>query len=439
MDQASPSTFRFIDLFAGLGGFHQALERIGGRAVFAAEWIPDLQMLYERNYGLRPAGDLTKIDPQDVPDHEVLTAGFPCQPFSKAGEQLGFEHTEQGQLFFTVASILKAKQPEYFVLENVPNILRHKNGATIATIKRELESLGYSVDYARFSPHQFGIPQVRDRVYIVGSRFGLAGFEWPTPTGVTTSVVDVLEDDPRDARPLSAAALACLEVWDEFLKASPESLQLPSFPLWTMEWGADYPYEEETPYALSEELGPKGLEGRLGSFGETLSGLSVQEQFSKLPSHARRQQFNFPQWKIDFIRQNREFFEANRAWIEPWLPKIRSFPSSFQKFEWNAKGEEKSIWNFVIQFRASGVRVKRPTTAPSLVAMTDTQVPIVGWQKRYMSPRECANLQSLGGIELPSRRGAAYKALGNAVNAEVAGRIATALLTSVRVVKRVAA
>ncbi|WP_309615812.1 DNA cytosine methyltransferase, partial [Salinibacterium sp.] len=149
---------------------------------------------------------------------------------------------------------------------------------------------------------------------------------------------------------------------------------------------------------------------------------------AKLPSHARRPVFEFPKWKVDFIRQNRDFYTANRSWIDPWLPSIRRFPSSLQKFEWNAKGERKNIWDFVIQFRASGVRVKRPTTSPSLIAMTDTQVPIIGWEKRYMTPRECARLQSLGSISLPAKRSEAYRALGNAVNASVVAEIANALI-----------
>jgi DNA (cytosine-5)-methyltransferase 1 len=195
-----------------------------------------------------------------------------------------------------------------------------------------------------------------------------------------------------------------------------------------MEFGATYPYEDETPFGLSEELGIKGLASHRGIFGTSLDGLPVDEQMKLLPSHARRPQYKFPKWKVDFIRQNREFYERNQAWIDPWLPTIQNFPSSFQKFEWNAKGENKSIWDFVIQFRASGVRVKRPTTAPSLVAMTDTQVPIIGWEKRYMTPRECSRLQSLGGIKLPERRSDAYAALGNAVNSDVAMHIAQSLM-----------
>lgn len=423
----STDGFRFIDLFAGLGGFHVALTRLGGEGVFAAEWVSSLADLYEQNFALKPQGDISQIDPTTIPDHEVLAAGFPCQPFSKAGEQLGFEHTEQGQLFFHVVNILREKRPKYFILENVPNILKHRAGATIARIEAELRALDYDVKIHRFSPHQFGIPQVRDRVYIVGSSQGLEQFQWPEPTHTATDIRSVLQSNPSEARPLSKQALECMQVWDDFLKASPAALKIPSFPIWSMEFGATYPYEDETPFALSEELGASGLADYRGSFGDLLRGLSAEEQFEALPSHARRPDLQFPKWKVDFIRQNRQFYADNKDWIDPWMAKVRAFPSSFQKFEWNAKGEPKSLWNLVVQMRASGVRVKRPTTSPSLIAMTDTQVPIIAWERRYMTPRECAALQSLESISLPPRRTDAYRALGNAVNAKVVEQIVAAL------------
>ena len=422
--------FKFVDLFSGLGGFHVAMHNLGGNCVFAAEWQPHLQDLYEVNFGLRPAGDIREVSPISVPEHDVLCAGFPCQPFSKAGEQLGFECTKQGNLFFNVVAILKAKKPRYFILENVPNLLKHDEGKTFERITEMLTTLGYRIVVRKFSPHQFGIPQIRERVYIVGSLHGLENFQWPQTTNAKTTIDTVLEDRPVDAKKLSAQVTRCLEVWDDFLKRSPKAVELPSFPIWSMEFGADYPFEEETPYAVCIEQGTRGLTKFRGSHGLSLRELVPDERWEALPSHARTEQYEFPKWKKDFIRQNRTFYDQNRKWIDPWLPQILQFPSSLQKFEWNVKGGERDIWQYVLQFRASGVRVKRTTTAPSLIAMTDTQVPIIGWEKRYMTPQECARLQSLGDLQLPESPTKAFHALGNAVNADVVGAIVAQLLAA---------
>lgn len=433
------STFRFIDLFAGLGGFHVALRELGGEAVFAAEWEPTLNTLYKKNFGIKAWGDVSQLTGPEViaeaiPDHDVLTAGFPCQPFSKAGEQLGFEHTLQGQLFFRVFEILEEKRPRRFILENVPNILTHRGGMTKDTIVRMLEDLGYSVDIHRFSPHQFGIPQIRERAYFVGSLDGLDGFDWPVEHKDATDISSVVQRGLARVRPIPDQTQRAIDMWGDFLKQS-GSVKLPSFPIWAMEFRATYPYEDATPPALWKERKARGLAGFQGSFGFELEGLSLEQQFEKIPSHSRRPgDFEFPGWKRSFIRQNREFFDANHEWILPWMNKWQpwTFHSSFQKFEWNAQGEERSIDKFVLQVRASGIRVKRTTTAPSLIAMTHTQVPILGAEiagvRRYMTPRECAELQSLGGIELPESDLHAYKALGNAVNARVVRAIAEPLL-----------
>jgi DNA (cytosine-5)-methyltransferase 1 len=254
---------------------------------------------------------------------------------------------------------------------------------------------------------------------------------WPESIATDTSIETIL-DDGSDAKSLPPHVLKCLNVWNDFLRRAPQGEELPSFPLWSMEWGATYPYEDQTPYALWRRYGLAGLTGMRGSHGRQLGYLRSKEaRWSALPSHARVEEYKFPKWKVDFIRQNREFYRRNRSWIDPWLPSILEFASSYQKFEWNVKGGEKNLWQYVIQNRASGVRVKRRTTAPSLIAMTDTQVPIIGWQKRYMTPRECARLQSLDSLkQLPDTNAKSFEALGNAVNADVVERIAAALLNS---------
>ncbi|GAB1232068.1 hypothetical protein UT4_05340 [Ferrigenium sp. UT4] len=417
--------FRFIDLFAGVGGFHVALSRLGGQCVFASEIDLVLQSTYKENFGLTPSGDLKQISPNAVPDHEVLCAGFPCQPFSKAGEQLGFECDKQGDLFQYVAKIISAKKPAFFILENVPNLLKHNGGETYRLILKKLKSLQYDVDERRLSPHHFGIPQIRDRVYIIGARHGLSQFSWPEERTHELNICDVLEANPTDARPLSSQVTKCLETWNEFIQKAPSTVELPSFPIWSMEFGADYPFEGRTPWLR----GGRGLVGYKGSHGVVLRELKPHERLAALPSYARTQEEEFPLWKQNFIRQNREFYLTNKKWIDPWLPKILKFPPSLQKFEWNIKGGERDVWKYVIQFRASGVRLKRATTAPSLVAMTTTQVPIIAWERRYMTTRECANLQSLGSLRkhpLPVTK--AYKAFGNAVNADVVEAIARQLL-----------
>lgn len=420
------STVRFIDLFSGLGGFHLALQSLGHECVFACESDDELRQVYELNFGITPVGDIRNVDERDIPDHEILCAGFPCQPFSKAGEQLGAECPRWGDLFEKhVLRIIRFHKPSYVMLENVANLERHNGGNTWKRMRHQLRLAGYKVDAKILSPHRFGIPQIRERIFIVGSRSGLEKFKWPEERVKNLSLKSRLLKNPKGAKPLSARVISCLEIWQEFLDRSPRDIELPSFPIWTTEFGADYPYLDSTPFSEGE----RKLRKYRGSHGFKLADVPPKERFNYLPSYARTPSNTFPHWKSLFIRQNREFYASNRNWIDPWLPKILDLPASWQKFEWNCKGEERNIWQFIIQFRASGVRVKRPTTAPSLIAMTTTQVPIIASEKRYMTFRECKRIQDMDALRYsPKSETKAYKAFGNAVNVEIVKRVADALL-----------
>jgi DNA (cytosine-5)-methyltransferase 1 len=372
---------------------------------------------------MTPEGDIRQIEATSIPKHDLLCAGFPCQPFSKAGIQGGLEDPKWGGLFFHILRILKHHKPHLIMLENVPNIVNHDSGKTWRKVEDLLKGVGYDVRARKLSPHRYGIPQIRERIFVVGSLSGLNDFAWPEETNQTTSIKTILEQNPQDARQLSAQVLACINVWQDFLNRFPKDEHLPSFPIWGMEFGATYPYERKTPFAL----GKVGLRGYLGAHGEVLDGSDDETVLSLLPAYARTKEQQFPHWKVQFIKQNRKLYERHYDWLDRWRPQLLQFPASFQKFEWNAKGEVRNLNELVLQVRASGVRAKRPTTAPSLVAMTTTQVPIITWEKRYMTPRECARLQSMDELTLPETPTLAYAALGNAVNVRVVELIAESL------------
>lgn len=172
--------FSFIDLFAGIGGLRIGFESVGGKCVFSSEWDKGACETYAANFKEYPRGDITKISANEIPDFDILLGGFPCQAFSIIGKREGFANETCGTLFFEIERILEAKRPKAFLLENVKNLVAHDNGRTFKTIKRHLEALGYKVHSKVLNALDFGVPQKRERIFIVGFREP-ADFSFPEP------------------------------------------------------------------------------------------------------------------------------------------------------------------------------------------------------------------------------------------------------------------
>ncbi len=189
------SYFTFIDLFAGIGGMRIPFDHLGGKCVFGSEWDRHAQQTYYHNFGEMPRGDITKIDEQDIPDHDILLAGFPCQPFSIIGDKQGFADT-RGTLFFDIERILSEKKPAAFLLENVRQLLSHDKGRTFAVIQDSLSRLGYTIYHDVLNALDFGLPQKRERIFIVGFREPLA-FNFPQGNGTYKSLSEILEPDEQ--------------------------------------------------------------------------------------------------------------------------------------------------------------------------------------------------------------------------------------------------
>lgn len=400
-------SFTFVDLFAGIGGFHAALGAMGGECVYASEWDKDSARIYERNWNLKPDGDITLAANEEVmavPDHDVLVGGFPCQPFSKSGKQKGMEEA-RGTLFWNIAKIIEMRKPSIVLLENVRNISGPRHLHEWDVIIRTLRDLGYRVSDRPLvvSPHLIrpefgGRPQVRERVFIAATRIpkSFPNFQENVDLPQLETVKDgwdpkkwnLQKDLPLEklktvrekrAVALSETEIEWIEAWNEFVILMREKLgskSLPGFPIWVDHW-----------VHRDDLVIPKGT----------------------------------PAWKKDFLEKNSEFYTTHKTVLNRWLKKwnyLEDFPPSRRKFEWQAQ-DTKTLWETIMHFRPSGIRAKKATYVPALVAITQTT--IVGKAKRRITVREGARLQGLPDwfdfIDQPESL--TYKQLGNGVNVGV--------------------
>lgn len=213
-------TLKFIDLFAGIGGLRIALEKEGMKCVFSSEWDKNCAETYKENFGEYPAGDITKINEKDIPEHDILAAGFPCQAFSAAGRQKGFDDT-RGTLFFDILRILKEKRPKVAILENVKNLIYHDKKRTLEIIIRHLEELGYIVRWKILNAKDFGVPQNRERIIIVASRGRPFDFSKIKKRGIGPRLKDILENDNKEMKFLDPSEYTLID--KKYIKRQPKS------------------------------------------------------------------------------------------------------------------------------------------------------------------------------------------------------------------------
>ncbi|MDD2636919.1 MAG: DNA cytosine methyltransferase [Bacteroidales bacterium] len=385
-------TYTFVDLFAGIGGFRLAMQELGGKCVFSSEWDKDAQNTYKENFGEYPFGDITKPEIKNfIPENfDLLCAGFPCQPFSKGGFQSGFEDT-RGTLFFDICEIIEKHKPKYLLLENVANLASHDNGNTYRIITKNLDKLGYYFPEKPLiiSPDSFGIPILRPRVYIPCVRKELANgkeniiknFKGEIEKKFikqTFSIDQIIDFEIEDS--ISPYEERVLEMWDEFYKGI--DLKVIGFPIW-MEYF--------------------GFEGDLKQF---------------------------PLWKANFIEKNINLYKRNKKFIDSWLKKYDNLEwcvKTHRKMEWQAGDKYGTVFDCLIQFRPSGVRIKRPDKFSTLVAMNHRQ--IIGKLKRRISVEESKLLQSFPKkYKLVGTPNIILKQLGNSVNVTVLKSIFKILL-----------
>ena len=378
-EESNSGQLRFIDLFCGIGGFHQALNKLGAKCVLACDIDKDCRTVYKDNYGLEPVSNIKEIDEKTMPDFDVLCGGFPCQAFSNGGKKLCFED-DRGLLFDEIVRIARVKKPKFMFLENVKHILKVSNGKVIDYIKQKIASIGYTLQLFQISPHNYGIPQQRERVYFVCVRNDIYNgndIVLPTYSGKLefTKFLDKKEGiDPKYF--IKDDTLKVLEAWDEMIQH----------------------------FEVGEKISP------------TIMMNDAFKQYSQSEFDA------FPDWKRDYITKNKPLIQKYYSQFIDWYNKntaILQKKEIYGKLEWQTGliKEHDSIFNHFIQIRQSGIRVKKGNYFPTLVAIS--QIPIYGKEKRYITPRECARLQSFPEtFKLPKEDKKSYKQLGNSVNVD---------------------
>ena len=381
---------KFIDLFCGIGGFHQALKNMKGECVYACDIDENCRKVYEENYKLKPESDITKMKIEAISPFDVLCAGFPCQPFSKAGYQKGF-NDDRGNLFYNICDIIKIHTPKYLLLENVRNLASHDNGNTWKVIYENIDKLGY---YTYELPVilnvlHFNVPQNRERVIIMCKRKDLGELQTlpvipkHPKTSLTTQIKDIMCDDSPQYK-IRGKLKDTEEIWNLFIKRLIlHNINIPKFPIWTDWW--DNIFEETNTFYIK-----------------------------------------YKSW----IDKNRRFYQDNQTVLDDWLHTSRNNPNwvgAVRKFEWQA-GDLKlddSMNTVLWSSRGSGIRVKRCDYIPTLVAMNMT--PIYGPESRVLSPRELLRLQSFPD-DFKYHEKNIYKQVGNSVNVKMIEKCARFLI-----------
>ena len=365
---------KFVDLFCGIGGFHIALKKLGCECVLACDIDKKCRETYIENFDIEPVEDVKKINEKEMIDFDILCAGFPCQPFSNGGNKKSFKD-DRGLLFDEIIRIAKYKKPRFMFLENVKHILKVSNGEVLEYIKQKIKDIGYTLQMFKMSPHDYGIPQQRERIYFVCIRNDIYNNNDINLFGENKNLtIDDIIKNNNDEYKIKGDIKEVLDAWNELIQQ----------------------------FEIGQKMSPTIL---MHDYFKNYS----DEEFEGLAD-----------WRRDYITKNKPLFAKYIHIIEPWYEKYKKILNKreiYGKLEWQVGHlkENDSIYNYSIQFRQSGIRVKKTNYFPTLVAIS--QIPIYGKTQSYITPRECARLQSFPeDYILDESDRVVYKQMGNSVN-----------------------